>query len=55
MPARVTLATFAFAASALLAGCAGTNGLAPEAQLRDANALEKPWLAQQVLDADLPA
>ncbi len=39
MSARAILATFALAGSALLAGCASTNGLTPEAALRDPNAL----------------
>ncbi len=39
MPARLAAAILALAASAFIAGCAGTNGLAPEASLRDANSL----------------
>ncbi len=46
MPARVVLAILAFAASAFIAGCASMKGLAPEASVRDANALS----SQRALD-----
>ncbi len=39
MSARLSIAALAFAASALLAGCASMRGLAPEASVRDVNAL----------------
>ena len=46
MAARIALAAFAFATSAFIAGCASTNGLAPQASLREANALA----SQRALD-----
>jgi NodT family efflux transporter outer membrane factor (OMF) lipoprotein len=39
MPARVAIAALALAASTFIAGCASMKGVAPEASLRDANAL----------------
>ncbi len=46
MAARIALAAFAFATSAFIAGCASTNGLAPQASLREPNALA----SQRALD-----
>jgi len=39
MTSRLALASFAFAASLLIAGCASMNGLAPQSSQRDANTL----------------
>src|SRR6185369_17780707 len=39
MTTRLALASFAFAASLVMAGCASMNGLAPQSSQRDANAL----------------
>jgi NodT family efflux transporter outer membrane factor (OMF) lipoprotein len=47
MAPRIFLATFAFGASIFIAGCASMKGFAPEASLRDANALA----SQRALDS----